>query len=116
MAAIRCSFLTTLTRRPATAALTAAAASSRAAGPATLRAGHLAAAVRQLGGLHGAAVVCSAGGSSGGEVDGVMEVQLKVGKRGALVGMWRAGQAPRCGSKSCHQPARRCTRETVWLV
>ncbi|KAL4449384.1 hypothetical protein ABPG77_007028 [Micractinium sp. CCAP 211/92] len=77
MAAIRCSFLTTLTRRPATAALTAAAASGRAAGPATLRAGHLAAVVRRVGTLHGAAIVCSAGGSSGSD-EGWMEVQLKV--------------------------------------
>ncbi len=92
MAAIRCSFLTTLTRRPATAALTAAAASGRAAGPATLRAGHLAAVVRRVGTLHGAAIVCSAGGSSGSD-EGWMEVQLKVGHTVALEGGWESWAA-----------------------
>lgn len=92
MAAVRCSLLTTLARRPATAALTAAAASGRAAGPATLRTGHLAAVVRRLGTLHGAAVVCSAGGSSGSDGEGVMEVQLKVG---VGLGWWGGGRAGR---------------------
>lgn len=57
-------------RRPATAAFTAAAAaSSGKAGPALLRAigsSRLAPAVRQLGALHGCAVVCSAAGGANG--------------------------------------------------
>ncbi|KAL4448127.1 hypothetical protein ABPG75_005346 [Micractinium tetrahymenae] len=79
MAAARCTLLSLLTRRPAAAALTsAAAASGRAAGPAALRTGRLATVARRLGTVHGAAVVCSAGGSSGSDGEGVMEVQLKV--------------------------------------
>lgn len=89
MAAARCSLLTFLARRPSAAALTAAAASGRAASPATVRAGRLVAAVRRLGTLHGATVVCSASGSSGSDGEGVMEVQLKVGSGvGRELGWW----------------------------